>query len=378
MVRHRHITAFPTLSLRVLFRRSAALARAGATGDTVVLLSSARAAAFHAVRHFGIRAPDRVLVPSYHCGVEIEAILQAGAAVTYYSVGRGMSVDDATLLQNMAPEVKALFVVHYWGFPQDARNLAGLCKQHGILLIEDCAHALFSGDGSGPVGVSGDAALFSLPKTLPLPDGGILRLKGKVPGPQDLRGGINAAAYKVGIRSVLEHQRSASRAPLSSFAGLLLDGMHRAAATSDTGWVDHGETPLCMYRRGMSCLSRFVFRRALEGEVVARRRANYAALLARLADEGDLDVVHDRLGEGVCPLFLPVIAPDRDGLEGHLRRRGIGTFVFGRDLHRTLDRDEYPDATYLSRHVLGLPIHQDLDEKDMEFIAEAIKERPGD
>ena len=346
-------------------------------GDTVLFLSSARAAAFHAVRHFGLRAPDRVLVPSYHCGVEVEAILRAGAAAEYYPIGRDMYAQVEALSRAMRGHVKALLLVHYWGFPQDVREIAGLCRERGIVLIEDCAHALLSNDGSIPLGTAGEAALFSLPKTLSVPDGGILRLKGRAPAPSHLAGAANWVASKAGIRSVLERQQIASRMPVARMADALLGKPRRRPTPPNAGLPDHGETPLCMYERRMSSLSRYVLARLPVKEIRSRRRDNYSVLLSRLERTPGLDVVFERLEPGVCPLFLPVLVRDRNGLERYLRARGIETFVFGRIPHCTLVQEEYPDATYLAGHVLGLPIHQDLDEDDMQFIAEAVQRWPG-
>ena len=52
--------------------------------------------------------------------------------------------------------------------------LADLCRRRNMLLVEDCALALLSADGSQPLGTFGDWAVFCLYKTLPLPNGAVL------------------------------------------------------------------------------------------------------------------------------------------------------------------------------------------------------------
>ena len=72
------------------------------------------------------------------------------------------------------PEIKCLVIIHYFGFPQDLMFLRELCTQNNVLLFEDCVHALFSKDEKGNyLGGVGDISFFSLPKILPVPDGGI-------------------------------------------------------------------------------------------------------------------------------------------------------------------------------------------------------------
>ncbi len=60
------------------------------------------------------------------------------------------------------------------GWPQPVEKIAQFCKQRGILLIEDCALALFSSLDSRRLGAHGDFSIFCLYKTLPLPHGGLL------------------------------------------------------------------------------------------------------------------------------------------------------------------------------------------------------------
>ena len=52
--------------------------------------------------------------------------------------------------------------------------LAELCRRRNMRLVEDCALALLSADGSLPLGTAGDWAVFCLYKTLPLPNGALL------------------------------------------------------------------------------------------------------------------------------------------------------------------------------------------------------------
>jgi dTDP-4-amino-4,6-dideoxygalactose transaminase len=61
-----------------------------------------------------------VLVPAYHHGSEIEALLQAGLRIRYYEVDRALEPDAAALESLLGPDVRALYLIHYLGFPQDA------------------------------------------------------------------------------------------------------------------------------------------------------------------------------------------------------------------------------------------------------------------
>ena len=69
-------------------------------------------------------------------------------------------------------QTRAVLIIHYFGFPQPIHKIREICNKKDVLLIEDCAHALFSSHGEEAIGSEGDLAIFSLRKTLPLPEGG--------------------------------------------------------------------------------------------------------------------------------------------------------------------------------------------------------------
>ena len=173
------IPSLPTLDPRLLlpsleparaFRFP--LDRIGAGGHLFYL---ARAGVYHAVRHF-VAGCGRVLMPGYHHGVEVEAARAAGATVEYYRVDRDLRlVVEDVLARARQPDTRVIYVTHYAGFAQPLEPLLALCRERGLKLIEDCALALLSSDAGGvPLGARGDAAVFCLYKTLPVPHGGLL------------------------------------------------------------------------------------------------------------------------------------------------------------------------------------------------------------
>ncbi len=66
---------------------------------------------------------------------------------------------------------KVLFVNHEFGFPYPGLNTL---KEHGLPVIEDCAHSFFSKDNDNSVGKTGDYVIFSFPKMFPIQIGGLI------------------------------------------------------------------------------------------------------------------------------------------------------------------------------------------------------------
>jgi dTDP-4-amino-4,6-dideoxygalactose transaminase len=79
-----------------------------------------------------------------------------------------------------------------------------------------------------------------------------------------------------------------------------------------------------------------------------------------------------RLPAGACPLYLPVVVKDRCQVLVRLQRQRVGTFVFGLFAHPAMDVAAFPEAATLRDDVLCLPIHHDLDGRDLERVAELL------
>ena len=85
------------------------------------------------------------------------------------------SMDPASLEANITPQSKAVIVTHLWGLMADMERIKKICEQHGLFLIEDCAHAVGSYWNGKHAGSYGDMGVFSFQefKQLSTGDGGM-------------------------------------------------------------------------------------------------------------------------------------------------------------------------------------------------------------
>ena len=107
----------------------------------IQLLFGGTAAVYQAARALGLTGKDKVLVPAYNCGHEIEPFLRAGAQVGCYRVDERLDIDLGHLESMLDSTVRAVLVTHYFGFPQPVRAIRELCDRRGVALIEDCAQS---------------------------------------------------------------------------------------------------------------------------------------------------------------------------------------------------------------------------------------------
>jgi perosamine synthetase len=336
--------------------------------------SSARSCIYHGVREIGLHPNDVVLVPSYHCGVEIEALLRAGLHIKYYTISRTMQLEPQELLHGLTAKPQAVYIIHYWGFPQDLSRILPVCRDHNVPLIEDCAHALYTRYQGAYLGAFGEMAIYSLGKTLAAPDGGFLRLNGKAPAQEHVSLRTSWSPYKVAARHCVEVLSERPHGPLAFLTERLLRFRDSRKPPAAMHPVDQGPPPRQPYDQGISLLSKYVCRLSCGEVIVRKRQDNYRALRDLVSGINGMEIACQDLTDDVCPLFLPILVENRDALQRYLTKERIETYVFGRNLHPSLDRQSFRESQFLSDQVLGIPLHQDLDGADMARIASVLRQ----
>lgn len=322
------------------------------------LFSKSRHALSHGAVALGIDAGDEILVPAYHHGSEIEALLRIGAKLQFYDSTPTLEPDEAELEALRSDRTKALVLTHYMGFAQPTTRWRRWCDARRILLIEDAAQSwLATTDDGAPVGSLGDLSFFCLYKTLALPDGSASVSRTPAPAPT-----VDAG---FGVRRVVRaHGRwLAMRSPLVVTLGRALSRARPYDPSSDFAFGNgdarpHGMTP-------------FLLRRLATGDTAARRRANYAALLERF---GDLAPASFRdLPPGSAPHAFAVMTDRRDEVVAELQAVGVQAFAFWSFAHPALDFDRYPGAAERRHRIVILPVHQELRAEDVVRIGDAAE-----
>lgn len=324
-------------------------------------------------------AEGEVLVPAYHHGVEIEALLEAGTALSFYRVGRKWDIDPDEIERRITPRTKAIYLTHYAGFPGPAQELRGIADSHGLPLIEDCALSLLSKDGERPLGSTGDFGVFCLYKTLPVPNGGALvvnhaegRRNGHRVPPVPPPPIASTASHTLSslLQNVEMRGGRAGRALRSSLRKLGKSAVEAAQIKRVTTGSDHFNPE--QVNIGMSALSRRVTASQDLERVVTLRRRNYHMLLDQLHDVSP--PLMGELAPGVCPLFYPLVVEEKAKLMAALEKQRVETVDFWRYFHPACDAAKFPDVAWLRNSVLEIPCHQDMTPETVEFVADRVRD----
>lgn len=323
----------------------------GESGCT--LLSKARHGLWHGAKALGLTEGDEVLVSAFNHGSEIEALERAGARCRFFEASPTLSDDPEVVADLVGPSTKAIHLIHYLGFPQDAARWRSFCGERGLLLLEDAAQAWLAHREGVPVGSHGDLAIFCLYKTLGLPDGAALLMD-----PALDRGG------EAGGRPTALARRHASwvaaRLPLGARPPRPYDAQ-RDFALGDP------ETPI-------SAGTEALVPKVVASDIAARRRGNYRMLRDLLP--ADIEAVLDEPPEGSSPLVLPILAEDKEASLERLRAAGVHGLNLWSARHPSIEGDRFPEAQRLRDRVVGLPVHQRLGVADLRRVARGLAGPP--
>lgn len=381
-----------TLSTRLLLsRRSSTPSIYPEFGNLgkVYLFKNARSALFHATKLINTKKVGKIiLMPSYGCGSELEPVLKAGGKVRFYRVDKRMKVDIRDLKNKIDGNIAAIHVTHYNGFPQAIQEIRDLCNQNGLYLIEDCAHVLRSVcESQFRMGSFGDLAIFSMRKTMPIPDGGALVVNNASFQFDDTHLVSMDILKTLRMVQYLLKRNWALQSPLlyagitkvTEWGRVILSQMgvvNRSSENAEYRPLEVNDTSVYSYSRfdqKISWVAKQILRRVSFAEVIKQRRENYKYLLERLGDIGWMKPVFSEIPQGTCPLDFLCIVPDPVNVQRQLLTYGIESDPYWDFFHPAVPWEEFPEAAYLKTHVLALPIHQDIGGGEREYLVASIK-----
>jgi len=307
-----------------------------------VALNSGTDALVFGLAALGIGRGDEVITPPNSFIASTAAICHLGAIPVFVDVLPDQTIDPEQVQEAVGPKTRAIMPVHLTGRMCLMNRLNEIAEKENLWMIEDAAQAIGSrylGRASGSWGSFGCFSTHPLKNLNAIGDGGFIITQSK--------------DWAEKIRRLRSH------------------GLADRNTASEFGFVsrmDEVQAATLLYR-----LTRL-------SDLVVKRRRNadlYRSLLSDLPivlppeDADHWDTFHT----------FVIQTHDRDRLQDHLRKRGIGTGIHYPKLisdqpamstrtHRivgTLQR-----AREQSQQILSLPINQTLDEKDIVLVAQEI------
>jgi len=328
-----------------------------------IAVTSATAGFHILLQALGIGPSHDVITPSLTWPSPINMVVNVGARPVFADIDRRtFQLDPASVEQVLTPQTKAIIPVHFAGQPCDLDTLLALCERHGLILIEDAAHAIGTEYRGQRIGSQRNPAVFSFHaiKNLTTGEGGLItvsddKLRDRL---VSLRfHGVDQDAWK-------RYAREASR----------------NYDLFEPGWK-YNLTDL-QAAVGLAQLRRI--------EEMNARRTKLAELYDQL-----LDSIPEIIRPAKVPypsrhswhLYTILIDPQKTGLtrdefREEMRKRNIGTGLHFLAVHElSFYRERYhpvsellKNSEYVAARIVSLPLFPDMQEEDVVKVVEEVRD----
>jgi len=309
-----------------------------------IALNTGTSALHLALLAAGVGAGDEVIVPAMTFTATAAAVAYTGATPVFVDVDpETFTMDPSKVEAKITERTKAIMPVHLYGQAADMDALGRIAREHNLVLIEDAAQAHLAEFGGRRVGGIGHVAGFSF-----------------YPGK-------NLGAYGEGGLATTND----------------VDFARKMRLLRDWGQEQKYHHSMLAYNYRMDGIQGAILRvklRHLEGWTAARRRLaeRYQERLGNLG----LEVAREADGRRHVYHIFSIFHPDRDALQEHLGSTGIQTGkhypvpvhlqqAYGSLGHKPGD---FPVAEKVAAEQLSLPLHPEMDESDVDFVADTIRD----
>ncbi len=142
-------------------------------------IQSGTAAIHLALKTFGCKPGDNIVLPNYSCVSNLSAVSQCGANPIIVEVERETLGLDLVYLKKAIKKYKpkVIQLVHVYGCPaKNTIEIQKLCKKNRIFLLEDFSESLGAMINNKKIGKYGDISIFSIrsEKMIGVGEGGVI------------------------------------------------------------------------------------------------------------------------------------------------------------------------------------------------------------
>jgi len=326
-----------------------------------ITMSSCTTALFIAAKVLGISRGDYVIVPTITWQSTANIVEQLDATPLFCDVDvdtLNICTEDITdHILKYGNKIKAIIPVHHSGLPADIDEITKISEAHGIPVIYDAAHAVFSSYKNKMIGQYGAMSAFSFyaTKNITTGDGGMI---------------------------TTNDDNLAEQCRLWSYHGLPKDSWKRYSAENAS---PHVQSIVPGYKFNLTDIQ------AALGIAQLKRKDDLLSKRNFLVDTYngffknydwiDTPVFETEDGKWGNHVYVIKILDDdinRDNLMQELRKMNIGTNLHFYPVHKNLFyKNKYPDvklsaAEWLMDRILTLPLCTKYSVEDLKYVKESL------
>jgi len=297
------------------------------------------------LKALGIGPGDEVITVANTWISTAETISQTGAKPVFVDIHPDYYTLNHNLIeQNISPKTKAIIPVHLFGQPCDMSFIKDICESNNLYLIEDCAQSHFAEWEDQKVGTFGIAGTFSF-----------------FPGK-------NLGAYGDAGCIITNNDELAEKVRIFANHGALIKHQHKIEGINSR--LDGIQAAI------LSAKLPHILKWSANRLNIAKVYNNYLTINGK--------VIPPKILPNVKHVFhLYVVRVDnRNALQNFLKENGISTGIHYPtplpflDAYKYLNHSpkDFPVAYDYKDNILSLPIFPELDENQIQYVVEKIKE----
>lgn len=311
--------------------------------------TDADALALAVLYDYGAARGDEIIIPALSFIATGNAVFQAGFKPVFVDIKREtLNIDVAKIEQAITPKTRGIMPVHLMGKPADMDPILEIAKKHNLYVIEDAAEAHGAEYKGRTVGTFGQMAAFSLyaAHIVTTIEGGIVI--------------TNDSKMADILRSLRNH-------------GIV--GKFQFDRIGFSAKMNEIEAAV-----GIGNIKIF-------DKILGQRRKNLLRLISHFKRfEKYFVYTREEKGEKIGPHAFAIILRKglgftKDDMVAYLDEAGIDS----RNLFYSMPTQcpsykflgyklgDFPEAEYCGEHGFHIGIHQDLREKDMDYVAEVVE-----
>ena len=305
----------------------------------VVAVNSGTAALQAALYALDIKHGDEVLVPSFTFVATANAVVSVGAKPIFVDILKeNYTIDPDDLEKKITKKTRAIIPVHLYGNVAQVERLSEIAKKHNLPIIEDSAQSLGSTYKKKHTGTFFEMGCYSMypAKVMTSGEGGFVVTNNK--------------KFRDRLLMIRNH------------------GMVRGYDTKIFGLnLRLAEINAAIATIQMKKLTNFL-----------KVRKNNAEFLSKLLSDLDIKLPNQRKNENVNWYLYTIATKKRDKILQKLNKAGIGAAsYYPIPVHKTPFyklKTNLPVTDWASSHVISLPIHPKVTQKNIEFIAKILRD----
>lgn len=312
--------------------------------DRCVAVGSGTEALHLAALALDIGPGDEVIIPSFTFIASAWFAQYVGAKIVFADIDPlTFTINPESIESLITEKTKAIVAVHLYGQAADMDAIMAIASKHGLKVVEDAAQACFAKYQGKPVGMIGDAGIFSF-------------------YPSKVLGALGEGGCIVSRHDDL----------LDHVSILRVHGSKERYYFHHVGYNNRME--------GLQAASLNVKLPKMLGKIAHRQQIARKYLGGIRNDRVRLPQPV-RWGDSVYSVFT-IMHPERDRLREFLAGRGIGTdIVYPVPLHLQpcfdyleYQEGDFPNSEAAAKNSLSLPMFPELADEEVDYIIKSINE----